>query len=154
MQVTMSATERLLEDAAAYIPGGVNSGNRVIDPPIAIRRASGAYVEDVDGRTYLDYHAAFGPIILGHCYPAVVDSAVAAVRETDLYGVGTTEMEVALARALVRDIPSVDQVLLCNSGSEATYHAVRLARAATGRRKLIKFQGATTGGTTAGCATC
>jgi glutamate-1-semialdehyde 2,1-aminomutase len=131
----------VLAAAADVIPGGYNSNQRGIDPPIAIRRAQGAYFEDVEGRHYLDYHAAFGPMVLGHCYPEVVDAVASALRETDLYGVGITEMEVALARKIVDHVPSVDEVLLCNSGSEATYHAVRLARAVTGRPKLIKFQG-------------
>jgi glutamate-1-semialdehyde 2,1-aminomutase len=131
----------VLAAAADVIPGGYNSNQRGIDPPIAIRRAQGAYFEDVEGRHYLDYHAAFGPMVLGHCYPEVVDAVASALRETDLYGVGITEMEVALARKIVDHVPSVDEVLLCNSGSEATYHAIRLARAVTGRPKLIKFQG-------------
>ena len=135
------ATQSLLREAARYIPGGYNSGNRGIEPRLALRRAHGAYIEDVDGRRYLDYHAAFGPIVLGHSYPEVVEAAAAALRESDLYGVGVTEQEVALARKLVRHIPSVEEVLLCNSGSEATYHAIRLARAVTGRAKLVKFQG-------------
>jgi glutamate-1-semialdehyde 2,1-aminomutase len=130
----------VLAEATDVIPGGYNSNQRGIDPPIAIRRAHGAYFEDVEGRRYLDYHAAFGPMVLGHCYPEVVDAVASALRETDLYGVGTTEMEVALARKIVDNVPSVEEVLLCNSGSEATYHAIRLARAATGRSKLIKFQ--------------
>jgi glutamate-1-semialdehyde 2,1-aminomutase len=136
-----TSTREVLAEAADVIPGGYNSNQRGIDPPIAIRRAQGAYFEDVEGRRYLDYHAAFGPMVLGHCYPEVVDAVASALRETDLYGVGTTEMEVALARKIVHHVPSVDEVLLCNSGSEATYHAVRVARAATGRSKLIKFQG-------------
>jgi glutamate-1-semialdehyde 2,1-aminomutase len=138
---SLTSTREVLVEAADVIPGGYNSNQRGIDPPIAIRRAQGAYFEDVEGRRYLDYHAAFGPMVLGHCYPEVVDAVASALRETDLYGVGTTEMEVALARKIVHHVPSVDEVLLCNSGSEATYHAVRVARAATGRSKLIKFQG-------------
>jgi glutamate-1-semialdehyde 2,1-aminomutase len=95
----------------------------------------------VDGKRYIDYHAAFGPFILGHCYPDVVERVVATIRETDLYGISTTELEVELAKKVVAHVPSVEQVLFCCTGSEATFHAVRLARAATGRRKLVKFQG-------------
>jgi glutamate-1-semialdehyde 2,1-aminomutase len=131
----------VLQRAAEYIPGGANSASRWADPPLAIRRAAGAYIEDVQGRRYLDYHAAFGPMILGHCYPEVVESVAATLRETDLYGVGATELEVRLAEKIVSLVPSVEQVLLCNSGTEATYHAVRVARAVTRRKKLIKFQG-------------
>lgn len=139
--VTGSGNERLLEQASTYAPGGVHTSIRVIDPPLCVRRAEGAYIEDVEGKRYIDYHAAFGPVILGHCYPDVVESVVTTIRQTDLYGVGTTEMEVALAKKIVGHVPSVEQVLFCCTGSEATFHAVRLARAATGRRKLIKFQG-------------
>ena len=139
--VNPTSTRGVLAEATDVIPGGYNSNQRGIAPPIAIRRAHGAYFEDVEGRRYLDYHAAFGPMVLGHCYPEVVDAVASALRETDLYGVGTTEMEIALARKIVHNVPSVEEVLLCNSGSEATYHAIRLARAATGRSKLIKFQG-------------
>jgi glutamate-1-semialdehyde 2,1-aminomutase len=139
--VTPSATESLLAEAALYAPGGVNTSQRVIDPMICVRRAEGAYVEDVDGRRYLDYHAAFGPFILGHCHPAVVDAVTEAIRDNDLSGVGVTELEVELARAICTHVPSAEQVLLCNSGSEATFHAIRLARGATGRRHVVKFQG-------------
>ena len=123
------------------MPGGYNSANRAIEPAIAIRRANGAYFEDLEGRQYLDYHAAFGPIVLGHCHPEITSAAAQALCDNDLYGVGVTEAEVQLARKLVQHLPSVEEVLLCNSGSEATYHAVRLARAATGRSKIVKFQG-------------
>jgi glutamate-1-semialdehyde 2,1-aminomutase len=139
--VTLSGNHRLLEEASAYTPGGVHTSIRIIDPPLCVRRAQGAYIEDLDGKRYIDYHAAFGPFILGHCYPEVVERVVEAIRETDLYGISTTEMEVALAKKIVGHVPSVEQVLFCCTGSEATFHAVRLARAATGRRKLIKFQG-------------
>src|SRR5258705_7352067 len=132
---------RLLEESSAYTPGGVHASIRIIDPPLCVRRAEGAYIEDVDGRRYIDYHAAFGPFILGHCYPDVVERVVAAIRQADLYGVSTTELELALSKKVVEHVPSVEQVLLCCTGSEATFHAVRLARAATGRRHLIKFQG-------------
>ena len=131
----------LRNSAAQVMPGGLNSANRAIEPEIDVRHAAGSYLEDVDGKRYLDYHAAFGPIMLGHSYPEVIDSATRAMRDLDLFGVGVTESEVLLAQKLVQHIPSVDEVLLCNSGSEATYHAVRLARAATGRQKLLKFQG-------------
>lgn len=96
---------------------------------------------DVDGREFIDYHAAFGPLVLGHRH-AVVDKAVSvAVNTVDLLGVGTTEQEIALAQKLTRHVPSAEKVLLCVTGSEATYNAIRLARAVTGRKKLIKFQG-------------
>ena len=135
------ANVRLHEEAKRFIPGGVGSAIRLADPPLCIRRAQGAYLWDENGKRYIDYHAAFAPIVLGHCYPAVVDRVVETIRQTDLYGVTTTYLELELAKKIVENVPSVEQVLLCCTGSEATFHAVRLSRAATGRRKLIKFQG-------------
>ena len=87
-------------------------------------------MEDADGRQYIDYHAAFGPIVLGHNDPDVNQSVVEALAGPDLMGVGTTEIEVELATKLNRHIPSAEKVLLCNSGSEATFNAIRLAGAA------------------------
>lgn len=136
-----NANVRLHEEAKIYTPGGVHTAIRVIDPPLCIRRAQGAYLWDEDGKRYIDYHAAFAPIILGHCYPAVVDRVVETVRETDLYGVTTTHLELEFSKKIVEHVTSVEQVLLCCTGSEATFHAVRLARAATERRKILKFQG-------------
>src|SRR5213076_2394536 len=89
----------------------------------------------------VDYHAAYGAIVLGHSYPPVVERVAEAIRENLLTGVGVTEAEVELARRLVAHVPSLEQVLVCNSGSEATYHALRLARAVTGRQRILKFQG-------------
>lgn len=132
---------RLHEEAKIYTPGGQHTAIRIIDPPLCVRRAEGAYLWDEDDKRYIDYHAAFAPIILGHCYPAVVDRVVDAVRRNDLYGVSTTEGELALSKKIVEHVPSVEQILLCCTGSEATFHAVRLARAVTERRKIIKFQG-------------
>jgi glutamate-1-semialdehyde 2,1-aminomutase len=139
--LALSLNQRLLEESSIYTPGGVHTSIRIIDPPICVQRAKGAYIEDMDGKRYIDYHVAFGPFILGHCYPDVIESVVSAIRETDLYGISVTPMEVELAKKIVTHVPSVEQVLFCCTGSEATFHAVRLARAATGRRKVIKFQG-------------
>jgi glutamate-1-semialdehyde 2,1-aminomutase len=138
--ITTSSAE-LLEDAARVIPGGINTCKRKISPPLCIRRASGAYLEDMEGRRYVDYHAAYGAIFLGHSHPAVSDHVNDVMREVVLFGVGVTEIELAVAQKVVEHVPSVDQVLACNSGSEATLHAIRLARAVTGRQKLLKFQG-------------
>jgi len=138
---TESRSRELSALAQQYLPGGVSSTNRVVDPNIMFRRAEGAYIYDVDGNRYLDYHAAFGPPVLGHCHPEVNARAIDALQHTDLYGVGGGELEIELARKLVEHIPSAEKVLFCNSGSEATYSALRIARAATGRSKLIKFQG-------------
>src|SRR5918992_30284 len=137
----MSSSSALLDAAAEVIPGGVNTCRRRSSPQICFRRGSGAYLEDLEGRRYVDYHAAYGAIFLGHSHPAVIERVARAMRETVLFGVGVTEAELALARKIVAHVPSVEQVVVCNSGSEATYHAIRLARAVTGREKLIKFQG-------------
>ena len=137
----MNASEELLDQAAEVIPGGVNTCRRRSDPRLCMRRGAGAYIEDLDGRLYIDYHAAYGAIILGHSDPAVTERVSRAMRDTVLFGVGVTEAEVELARRIVAHVPSVEQVVVCNSGSEATYHAIRLARGITGREKIVKFQG-------------
>jgi glutamate-1-semialdehyde 2,1-aminomutase len=141
----MNESERLLEAAAEVIPGGVNTCRRRSSPQICFRRGSGAYLWDLDGRRYVDYHAAYGAIFLGHSHPAVTERVSAAMRDTVLFGVGVTGAEVELARAIVRHVPSAEQVVVCNSGSEATYHAIRLARGVTGREKIVKFQGSYNG---------
>lgn len=134
-------TRNLTQEAIRYIPGGVNSHRRRVEPPFAAQKAKGAYLEDLDGRRFTDYHAAFGAILLGHSHPAVIDKVSGAIQEAVLFGVGTTEYEVDLARRIVLNFPSMEQIVLCNSGSEATYHAIRLARGSTGRDKIVKFQG-------------
>lgn len=131
----------LFSDASAVIPGGVNTSLRRIEPPLVFTRAQGAIITDVEGHEYIDYHAAFGPVILGHNVEAVNQRVRETMQRLDLIGVGTTDLEIALARKICAHIPSAEKVLFCNSGSEATYQAIRLARAVTGRRKIIKFQG-------------
>ena len=135
------ANSRLHEEAKRYTPGGLHTAIRIATPPLCIRKAQGAYLWDENDRRYIDYHAAFAPIVLGHCYPAVIDRVIDTIRQSDLYGVTTTYLEVELAKKIVEHVPSVEQVLLCCTGSEATFHALRLSRAVTGRRKVIKFQG-------------
>ncbi|WP_208810767.1 aspartate aminotransferase family protein [Micromonospora echinofusca] len=133
----------LAERARRVIPGGVNSGQRSIPglTDLVITRASGSRFWDADGREYTDYHAAFGPPLLGHNDPDV-NAAVAAVgQRLDLCGVAVTDGEVELAETLAGLIPSIDKVLLTSTGSEATFHALRVSRAATGRRLVVKFQG-------------
>lgn len=138
---SVSANVTLREEAKRYVPGGLHTSIRMIEPPLCVRRAKGAYIWDEDGKRYIDYHAAFAPIILGHCYPQVVDRVTTVIQDADLYGVSTTYLELELAKKIVSHLPSVEKVLLCCTGSEATFHAIRLSRAVTGRRKLIKFQG-------------
>ncbi len=129
------------EQACAVMPGGVNTSLRNIVPHLVFAEAQGGYLRDVEGKKYIDYHAAFGAIILGHGYGKVSARVCETLEKLDLVGVGTTEPEIALARKIVEHVPSIQKVLLCNTGSEATYQAIRLARAVTGRKKIIKFQG-------------
>ena len=131
----------MFDRARRVAPGGVNTSLRKVAPQIVWSRTEGAYLHDVDGNAYLDYNAAFGPTILGHAHEGVTDAVAHQQRTIDLTGVGTTELEIRAAEKVVECVPSADQVLFCTSGSEATYHAVRLARAATGRRAIVKFQG-------------
>jgi glutamate-1-semialdehyde 2,1-aminomutase len=105
------------------------------------RQAAGATLTDVDGNDYLDYHLAFGAALLGHNHPGVRRRVVEAMESSVLAGAGTTEPEIALAQRISEHVPSAKKVLLCSTGSEATYHALRVARAFTGRSKIVKFQG-------------
>ena len=141
MQSQFPESAALLERASTVTPGGVHTSIRRIDPPLSFTRAEGAYIYDADGNQYIDYHAAFGPFVLGHCYEPVNTAVAEAIGSADLFGVGATDYELELCRRIVQHVPSAEKVLLCNAGSEATYHAIRLARAATGRKLLIKFQG-------------
>lgn len=127
--------------ARAVIPGGVNSGTRANGAPLSLADAEGAYVTDADGKRYLDFHAAFGAILLGHRHPVVDDAVTASRNEVDLVGYGVTEAEVQLAELLARTIPSIEQTVLVNTGSEAVAYALRIARAYTDRRLIIKVQG-------------
>lgn len=138
---THERSREIFDTAQRVIPGGVSSANRRVDPNLTFTRAEGAYIYDADGKRYIDYHAAFGPAVLGHCHPEVNQRASEAINTIDLTGVGAGELETQLAQKFVEHIPSAEKVMFCNSGSEATYSALRVARAATGRRKLIKFQG-------------
>lgn len=136
-----SASRAIYDAACAVIPGGVNSATRAVGAPWAFARAEGARMWDADGREYLDYHSAFGAILLGHCDPRVDDPVRETIGRLDLTGYGVTELEVEYGRLVADSIASVDTSLATNTGTEATLQAVRLARAITGRRYLVKFQG-------------
>jgi glutamate-1-semialdehyde 2,1-aminomutase len=129
--------------ARAVIPGGVNSRQRQIEglEELVIVSTEGATFTDAEGRTYVDYHAAYGPPLLGHRDPDVDRAVLSTLQELDHPGIGVTPIEIEAAERLVDHVPSFERVLLVSGGSEATYHAVRLARAATGRRHIVKFQG-------------
>ena len=128
-------------DADRYLTGGVNSANRRIGPRFVAVGSEGAEFSVADGRTFVDYHAGFGPLLLGHRHPRVDDAVFRTLQRLDLIGAGVTDVEIEAARRVVEAVPSAEKVVFTNSGSEATYSAIRLARAVTGRRKLIKFQG-------------
>jgi len=141
------ATDRNLElfaRASAVIPGGVNSPVRAFKAvggtPRFISRAQGAYMWDANGQRYTDYIGSWGPMILGHGHPAVVDAVQKALTEGFSFG-APTEREVELAEEILKHMPSMDMVRLVSSGTEAAMSAIRLARGATGRSKFIKFEG-------------
>jgi glutamate-1-semialdehyde 2,1-aminomutase len=134
-------SERLYEEACQVLPGGINSSGRNALPRLVFKRAEGALLTDVDGNEYIDYHAASGPSLLGHNHPGVRRRVIEALGTYLLPGAGTTELEIQVARKIQQHVPSAERVLLCNTGSEATFHAIRVARAFTGRKKIIKFQG-------------
>jgi glutamate-1-semialdehyde 2,1-aminomutase len=134
----------LFERARAVIPGGVNSPVRAFravgGTPRFVQRAQGAYFWDAAGQRYIDYIGSWGPMILGHGHPAVVDAVQRAVTEGFSFG-APTEREIELAEAILALVPSMDMVRLVSSGTEAAMSALRLARGATGRKYIIKFEG-------------
>lgn len=131
------------ERARKVIPGGVCDFLRYFKPhPIFIEKAFGCKVYDVDGKEYLDFLLGYGPVILGHCHPRVVEAVKEQVDRVELVGFGCSELEFKVAEKLVKNIPSVEMVRFCNGGSDATFHAIRLARAYTKRKKILKFEGA------------
>jgi glutamate-1-semialdehyde 2,1-aminomutase len=142
--VAPSRNAALFERAQKLIPGGVNSPVRAFKAvggtPRFVQRAQGAYFWDADGQRYIDYIGSWGPMILGHGHPAVIEAVQKAVLEGFSYG-APTEREVELAEEIVKLVPSIEMVRLVSSGTEATMSVIRLARGATGRSKIIKFEG-------------
>ncbi len=140
----MSRNSELFDRACKTIPGGVNSPVRAFrsvgGTPRFIERAKGAHVWDADGKRYIDYVGSWGPAILGHAHPEVI-SAVQKAAENGLSFGAPTEAEIEIAEAIVARIPSMEQVRLVSSGTEATMSAIRLARGYTGRSRIIKFEG-------------
>ena len=137
-------SQQLFEQAQRVIPGGVNSPVRsfraVEGTPPFIARGAGARVWDVDGNEYIDYLGSWGPLALGHAHPAVVEAVQRAAADGTSFG-APVEQEVQLAEMICAALPSVDMVRLVNSGTEACMTALRLARAYTGRSKIVKFAG-------------
>lgn len=141
---TRSASEAAFAAARKVIPGGVNSPVRAFrsvgGAPLFIDRGAGSRFWDVDGNEYIDYVLSWGPLILGHAHPEVVGATTAALRKGTSFG-APTEAETELAELIAGAVPGVDLVRLVSSGTEATMSALRLARAATGRDKIVKFAG-------------
>ena len=139
-----SRNDQLFERARKSIPGGVNSPVRAFKAvggtPRFVQRAKGAYFWDADDKRYIDYIGSWGPMILGHGHPAVVDAVQKALLEGFSFG-APTEREVELAEEIIKLVPSIEMVRLVSSGTEAAMSAIRLARGATGRSKIIKFEG-------------
>lgn len=135
-------SKKILENNCKYLPGGVVSTNRLTNPEIVFVKAASAYLWDADGNQYIDYHAAFGPHLLGHNDPYVTESVIRSLEEGhSLYGSGTTIPEGRLAELICNCADFLESVEIMNTGSEATYQAMRLARAATGRDHFIVMQG-------------
>ena len=140
----MATNEELFARAQRVIPGGVNSPVRAFravgGTPRFISRALGPYLWDAEGRRYIDYIGSWGPMILGHGHPAVLEAVQKAAADGFSFG-APTEREIELAEAIIGLVPSVEQVRLVSSGTEAGMSAIRLARGATGRSKIVKFEG-------------
>jgi glutamate-1-semialdehyde 2,1-aminomutase len=140
----MTSNADLFARAQRVIPGGVNSPVRAFravgGTPRFIQRAQGAYIWDAEGSKYIDYIGSWGPMILGHGHPAVLEAVQKAAVDGFSFG-APTEREIELAEAIIGLVPSVEQVRLVSSGTEAGMSALRLARGATGRNKIIKFEG-------------
>lgn len=137
-------SQELFQQAKQLIPGGVNSPVRAFKSvggePLFIHAAKGAYLTDVDGNAYIDYVGSWGPMILGHAYPAVIQAVIDAVKNGLSFGAPCSS-EIALAQEICARVDSIDKVRMVSSGTEATMTAIRLARGVTGRDKMIKFEG-------------
>src|SRR6204780_3629912 len=140
---TSSKSEALFAEALRYIPGGVNSPVRAFravgGQPFFVNKAKGAHVFDIDGNDYVDYVGTWGPAILGHAHPKIVQAVKDAAELGTSFGI-PNPLEVKMAK-LLRGVPSIKKVRMCNSGTEACMSAIRLARGFTGRDKIIKFEG-------------
>jgi len=140
----MNRSAILFEKANLFIPGGVNSPVRAFrgvgGAPVFFARGEGPHLIDADGKRYIDYVCSWGPLILGHGHPEVLDALTEQLQRGLSFG-APTEMEVELAELVCRLVPSLDMVRMVNSGTEATMSAIRLARAHTGRDKIVKFEG-------------
>ena len=140
----MDRSARLMERALRRMPGGVNSPVRAFrsvgGDPLFAQRGEGSRIIDVDGNSYVDYVMSYGPLVLGHAHPEVIEAIERTARKGTTFG-APTELEVELAELVCEAVPSVEVVRMTNSGTEATMSAIRLARGFTGREKILKFDG-------------
>src|SRR5215203_818275 len=140
----MDRSARLMERAAGLMPGGVNSPVRAFrsvgGEPLFMERGEGSRIVDVDGNSYIDYVMSYGPLVLGHSYPEVIEAIETVARKGTTFG-APTELEVELAELVCGAVPSVELVRMTSSGTEATMSAIRLARGYTGRGRILKFDG-------------
>jgi glutamate-1-semialdehyde 2,1-aminomutase len=138
---TKSKSERLFEKAKRLIPGGVNSPVRAFEPyPFFTKCAQGSHIIDVEGHEYIDYCLGYGPLILGHAPPRIIEAVSEQLKKGTLYGT-PTEKEVELAELVTKFVPSAEMVRLVTTGAEATMSAIRAARGYSERKKIIKFEG-------------
>ncbi len=137
-------SSELFAEAKKHIPGGVNSPVRAFKSvggtPVFIKKAKGSILTDVDGNDYIDLISSWGPMILGHAYPKITDAIIKKVKKSTSFGT-PTNIEVKIAELMVSMVPNIEKVRMVNSGTEACMSAIRLARAYTGREKIIKFEG-------------
>jgi glutamate-1-semialdehyde 2,1-aminomutase len=140
----MDRSARLMERATKRLPGGVNSPVRAFrsvgGDPLFMERGNGSTIFDVDGNPYVDYVMSYGPLVLGHAYPDVLEAIERTARKGTTFG-APTELEVDLAELVCETVPSMDMVRMTNSGTEATMSAIRVARGYTGRDRILKFEG-------------
>ena len=137
----LSRSQELFERAKRLMPGGVNSPVRAFQPyPFFTKCGLGSRLTDVDGKEYIDYCLAYGPLILGHANPAVIEAVKAQLEYGTLYGT-PTEQEVELAELVSKLVPCAEMVRLVSTGGEATMSAIRAARGYTGKKKIVKFEG-------------
>ncbi len=140
----MKRSKELFERAKQLMPGGVNSPVRAFRSvqldPLFIAAGRGSKIKDVDGNEYIDYVGSWGPLILGHAHPEVIEAVKKTAEKGTSFG-APTELEVRIAEKIIEMVPSVEMVRMVNSGTEATMSAIRLARGVTGRNKIIKFEG-------------
>jgi len=140
----MKTSQQLFESAQKIIPGGVNSPVRAFNgvggTPCFIKRADGAYIYDADNNAYIDYVGSWGPMILGHNHPAILEAVISTAKSGLSFG-APTELEVTMAEKVRELVPSMEKLRMVSSGTEATMSAIRLARGYTGRDKILKFEG-------------